>query len=53
MLPNTDARVLVDASTGDDAAVFQVDDTRAQVFIAEKKFKEAESVARNAVRRGR
>jgi tetratricopeptide (TPR) repeat protein len=28
----------------------QVDDTRAQVFIAEKKFKEAEAVARNAVR---
>jgi tetratricopeptide (TPR) repeat protein len=28
----------------------QIDDTRAQVFIAEKKFKEAEAVARNAVR---
>lgn len=28
----------------------QFDDTRAQVFIAEKKFKEAEAVARNAVR---
>jgi tetratricopeptide (TPR) repeat protein len=28
----------------------QIDDTRAQVFIAEKKFREAESVARNAVR---
>jgi tetratricopeptide (TPR) repeat protein len=28
----------------------QFDDTRAQVFIAEKKFKEAEAVTRNAVR---
>ena len=28
----------------------QIDDTRAQVFIAEKKFKQAETVARNAVR---
>lgn len=28
----------------------QVDDTRAQVFIAERKFKRAEPVARNAVR---
>ncbi|HEY6230429.1 MAG TPA: hypothetical protein VIW64_04140 [Pyrinomonadaceae bacterium] len=28
----------------------QFDDTRAQVFIAEKKFKEAEAVSRNAVR---
>jgi tetratricopeptide (TPR) repeat protein len=28
----------------------QIDDTRALVFIAEKKFKEAEAVARNAVR---
>jgi tetratricopeptide (TPR) repeat protein len=28
----------------------EIDDTRAQVYIAEKKFKEAEAVARNAVR---
>src|SRR6185503_6815479 len=28
----------------------EFDDTRAQIFIAEKKFKEAEAVARNAVR---
>jgi tetratricopeptide (TPR) repeat protein len=28
----------------------QIDDTRAQAFISEKKFKEAEAVARNAVR---
>ena len=28
----------------------QIDDTRAQVFIAEKKYKQAETVARNAVR---
>jgi selenide, water dikinase len=35
MLPNTDARVLVDASTGDDAAVFQVDETRALVATAD------------------
>jgi tetratricopeptide (TPR) repeat protein len=34
----------------DKIGVAQIDDTRAQVFIAEKKFKEAESVARNAVR---
>jgi tetratricopeptide (TPR) repeat protein len=34
----------------DKVGVAQIDDTRAQVFIAEKKFKEAESVARNAVR---
>ena len=31
MLPHDDARVLVDASTGDDAAVYQLDDTRALV----------------------
>jgi selenide,water dikinase len=35
MLPNTDARVLVDASTGDDAAVYQIDDTRALVATAD------------------
>jgi tetratricopeptide (TPR) repeat protein len=34
----------------DKARTAQIDDTRAQVFIAEKKFKEAEAVARNAVR---
>ena len=32
------------------SGIAQIDDTRAQVFIAEKKFKEAEAVARNAVR---
>ncbi|HUS10067.1 MAG TPA: helix-turn-helix domain-containing protein [Pyrinomonadaceae bacterium] len=34
----------------DKARTAQIDDTRAQVFIAEKKFKEAEVVSRNAVR---
>ena len=34
----------------DKIQIAQIDDTRAQVFIAEKKFKEAEAVARNAVR---
>jgi tetratricopeptide (TPR) repeat protein len=38
------------ASLRDKVGIAQIDDTRAQVFIAEKKFKEAESVARNAVR---
>lgn len=35
MLPNEDARVLVDASTGDDAAVYQVDENRALVATAD------------------
>lgn len=35
MLPHDDARVLVDASTGDDAAVYQVDDHRALVATAD------------------
>ncbi len=34
----------------DKIGVAQIDDTRAQVFIAEKKYKQAETVARNAVR---
>ena len=34
----------------DKIGIAQIDDTRAQVFIAEKKYKEAEAVARNAVR---
>jgi tetratricopeptide (TPR) repeat protein len=34
----------------DKVRVAQIDDTRAQVLIAEKKFKEAEAVARSAVR---
>jgi tetratricopeptide (TPR) repeat protein len=34
----------------DKVGTAQIDDTRAQVFIAEKKFKQAEAVARNAVR---
>ena len=34
----------------DKIGVAQIDDTRSQVFIAEKKFKEAEAVSRNAVR---
>ena len=37
-------------SIRDKVRTAQIDDTRAQVFIAEKKFKEAEAVARNAVR---
>jgi tetratricopeptide (TPR) repeat protein len=37
-------------SVKDKVGSAQIDDTRAQVFIAEKKFKEAEAVARNAVR---
>jgi tetratricopeptide (TPR) repeat protein len=37
-------------SVRDKIGIAQIDDTRAQVFIAEKKFKEAEAVARNAVR---
>ncbi len=38
------------SSVSDKIGIAQIDDTRAQVFIAEKKFKEAEAVARNAVR---
>ncbi|HEY8188681.1 MAG TPA: helix-turn-helix domain-containing protein, partial [Pyrinomonadaceae bacterium] len=38
------------SSVRDRVGIAQIDDTRAQVFIAEKKFKEAEAVARNAVR---
>jgi tetratricopeptide (TPR) repeat protein len=38
------------ASLKDKIGIAQIDDTRAQVFIAEKRFKEAESVARSAVR---
>jgi len=34
----------------DKIGVAQIDDSRAQVFIAEKRFKEAEAVSRNAVR---
>jgi len=34
----------------DRIGIAQIDDTRAQVFIAEKKFKQAEAVARNVVR---
>jgi tetratricopeptide (TPR) repeat protein len=37
-------------SVKDKVGVAQIDDTRAQVYIAEKKFKEAENIARNAVR---
>lgn len=35
MLPHDDARVLVDASTGDDTGVFQLDDERALVATAD------------------
>jgi tetratricopeptide (TPR) repeat protein len=38
------------SSVRDKIGVAQIDDTRARVFIAEKKFKEAEALARNAVR---
>jgi tetratricopeptide (TPR) repeat protein len=38
------------SSVRDKIGTAQIDDTRAQVFIAEKKFKEAEVVSRNAVR---
>ncbi len=38
------------SSVRDKIGTAQIDDTRAQVFIAERKFKEAEAVARNAVR---
>jgi tetratricopeptide (TPR) repeat protein len=38
------------SSVRDKIGIAQIDDTRAQVFIAEKKYKEAEAVARNAVR---
>ena len=34
----------------DKVGVAQIDDTRANVFIAQKKFKEAEAIAKNAVR---
>lgn len=37
-------------SVRDKIGVAQFDDTRAQVFIAEKKFKEAEAVAKSAVK---
>lgn len=37
-------------SLKDKIGIAQIDDTRAQVLIAEKKFKEAEAVARGAVR---
>ncbi|MFT7602264.1 MAG: selenide,water dikinase [Acidimicrobiales bacterium] len=35
MTPNNDPRLLVDASTGDDAAVWKLDDDRALVFTAD------------------
>lgn len=35
LAPNTDSRLLVDASTGDDAAVWQLDDNRALVLTAD------------------
>ncbi len=38
------------SSVRDKVGVAQIDDTRAQVFIAEKKYKQAETAARNAVR---
>ena len=38
------------SSVRDKVGIAQIDDTRAEVFIAEKKYKEAEAVARNAVR---
>jgi tetratricopeptide (TPR) repeat protein len=38
------------ASLKDKVGIAQIDDTRAQVFIAEKRFKEAETVAKSAVR---
>jgi tetratricopeptide (TPR) repeat protein len=38
------------ATVKDKIGIAQIDDTRAQVFIAEKKYKEAEAVTRNAVR---
>ena len=38
------------SSVRDKIGTAQIDDTRSQVFIAEKKFKEAEAVSRNAVR---
>ncbi len=37
-------------SVKDKIGIAQIDDTRAQVFIAEKKFREAEAVAKSAVR---
>ncbi len=37
-------------SIKDKVQIAQIDDTRAQVFIAEKKFREAEAVAKSAVR---
>ncbi len=37
-------------SVRDKIGIAQIDDTRAQVFIAEKKYKEAEAVAKGAVR---
>lgn len=38
------------SSVRDRIGTAQIDDTRAQVFIAENKFKEAEAISRNAVR---
>ncbi len=38
------------ARVRDKVGIAQIDDTRAQVFNAEKKFKEAEPIAKNAVR---
>jgi tetratricopeptide (TPR) repeat protein len=37
-------------SVRDKVGIAQIDDTRAQVYIAEKKYKQAEATARNAVR---
>lgn len=37
-------------SVKDKTAIAQIDDTRAQVFIAEKKYKDAEATARGAVK---
>jgi tetratricopeptide (TPR) repeat protein len=38
------------SSVRDRIGTAQIDDTRAQIFIAERKYKEGEAVARNAVR---
>lgn len=38
------------SSVRDKIGIAQIDDTRAEVFIAEKKYKQAEAVSRNAVR---
>jgi tetratricopeptide (TPR) repeat protein len=47
---NLDQARRLTTTVRDRVGIAQIDDTRAQVFIAERRYREAEAVARNAVR---